>query len=290
MVGSITKENKMGGLGRKKPVMLAAVLAGINLSACAAYQGIEPIVMPPPNYQADTAVKVEFVHPAMVGVRCAERGVTFIGMPGLNSGACANEHLITMPNPCLAVAGGWYASVMCHELAHTNGWAHDHRGGSLFAQAPIQPARLSAQALAYEASQRAAQAAAAEAPATEAATVQTASLDAAPARPAAASWLPVKAVDRKTNGAKRVATLSAKPVRTASLPQPAWLAPAREREPLPVAVDAPIAVQHSAPPMLALAELAPALAAQAKPTAEPTMLAMLTPAAAYSGLRARQRD
>jgi hypothetical protein len=97
-------------------------------------QAIEPVISPPGVYQRDNTVQVEFVHPALVGVRCAERGVRFMGMPGLNSGACADEHLITMPNPCYTITAGWYADTLCHELAHTNGWAHDHSGGLLFAR------------------------------------------------------------------------------------------------------------------------------------------------------------
>lgn len=182
----------MIGIGRKYLAVISAVFAAVTLSGCAAYQGVEPIIMPPANYQADNAVKVEFVHPALLGVRCAERGVRFLGMPGVNSGACADHELITMPNPCFAVAGGWYASVMCHELAHTNGWAHNHDGGSLFAQAPLQPASLSPRALQHASSMQGAQVAQVASNGTQSATLQ----------PRAVRNVPVKVAAKPAPGSK----------------------------------------------------------------------------------------
>lgn len=44
--------------------------------------------------------------------------------------ACAdtNGHTVYMPNPCLAkeaVDVHSYAHLLCHEVAHTEGWVHD---------------------------------------------------------------------------------------------------------------------------------------------------------------------
>ena len=121
--------------------MKRAVAACLILAACGETQGIEPILSPPGVYQQGTKVSVEFVHPARVGLRCAERGAKFLGLPAINSGACADRHLMTLPNPCYSTqTGGWYARLVCHELAHVNGWPADHTGGTLRRQTPIRPA------------------------------------------------------------------------------------------------------------------------------------------------------
>ncbi len=143
------------GCGSFRVKAFAAVAAAaLFLPGCMSFAPLEPVISPPGIYQRDNRVMVEFVHPTMVGVRCAERGVRFLGMPGVNSGACADTQLITMANPCLTITAGWYAEVLCHELAHVNGWPHDHRGGLLFARhQPIRPASESPEALAFAAAQ-----------------------------------------------------------------------------------------------------------------------------------------
>ena len=103
------------GCGQQSNVAAALVAASmLFLPGCVSIQAIEPVIQPPGVYQRNATVTVEFVHPAMVGVRCAERGAKFLGMPGFNSGACADEHLITMPNPCLTLTAGWYGDTLCH--------------------------------------------------------------------------------------------------------------------------------------------------------------------------------
>ncbi len=109
-----------GKYGAKHAAMMVAAI--VALPGCISVQALEPVISPPGVYQRDNRVMVEFVHPTMVGIRCAERGVRFMGMPGINSGACADAELITMANPCLTPTAGWYADTLCHELAHVNGW------------------------------------------------------------------------------------------------------------------------------------------------------------------------
>jgi len=128
---------------------LIAVMVAIALiiSGCTTIQAVEPVINPPGVYQVDTAVRVEFVNPALVGVRCAQRGAKFIGLPAINAGACSDGNLMTVPNPCLTLTGGWYARVMCHEMAHANGWAPNHSGGSYVRrEEPVLPASLSPEA------------------------------------------------------------------------------------------------------------------------------------------------
>ena len=102
-----------------------SVLAAVSLMAlhgCVSIAAIEPIKNPPVNYQADISVQVEFLHPAEVGVRCAERGAAFFGVPTISSMACSNTKLVTAPNPCATLTGGWYAELLCAQIAHSNGW------------------------------------------------------------------------------------------------------------------------------------------------------------------------
>jgi hypothetical protein len=98
-------------LPRAPMIALLALLPG-----CITVQAIEPVLSPPPVYQIDVSVPVEFVSPPLVGFRCAERGAKFLGMPGLNSGACADQNLVTMPDPCLTFTSGWYGEVLCREI------------------------------------------------------------------------------------------------------------------------------------------------------------------------------
>jgi hypothetical protein len=114
---------------RTSKLMIVA-LTLLGLSACSTMHAIEPTQSPPAKFQFDSTVPVEFVAAHRVGFRCAERGAKFFGIPGVNTRACANENLITMPNPCHLMGGGWYADLLCHELAHANGWPHNHEGGN----------------------------------------------------------------------------------------------------------------------------------------------------------------
>jgi hypothetical protein len=41
--------------------------------------------------------------------------------------ACTTESHITLPDPCpFAFTGDHYAQIVCHEMAHVNGWPADH--------------------------------------------------------------------------------------------------------------------------------------------------------------------
>jgi len=97
-------------------IALLAFGATSLLGGCVTFQPMEIVLSPPSNYQLDTATKVEFAHPTVVGMRCAERGAKFLGLPGINSGACSDENLMTMPDPCLTFTGGPYAGYLCREL------------------------------------------------------------------------------------------------------------------------------------------------------------------------------
>lgn len=107
-------------LAKLKAALLSS--GALAMTGCMSVAAIEPVKTPPGNYQADLSVQVEFLHPASVGARCAERGVSLLGMSMPGALACANQNLMTVPNPCDTVTGGWYAEALCAEIGHTRGW------------------------------------------------------------------------------------------------------------------------------------------------------------------------
>ncbi|HVL29543.1 MAG TPA: hypothetical protein VM326_02335 [Sphingomicrobium sp.] len=42
--------------------------------------------------------------------------------------ACAltDRRIVVTPNPCLFATREWYAAILCHEIAHLNGWSGEH--------------------------------------------------------------------------------------------------------------------------------------------------------------------
>lgn len=96
---------------RARSVLLAASLFG--LAGCVSVAPLEPIKNPPTVFRSDNTVDVEFLSPAIVGVRCAERGSAFYGVPVFHAMACGNGKLITMPDPCATFTGGAYAALAC---------------------------------------------------------------------------------------------------------------------------------------------------------------------------------
>lgn len=92
--------------------VVTAALAMCVLPGCTTLRSFEPVIAPPTHFQLDRVVAVEFLEASEVGQRCAERGATFFGLPGFNSGACGDRDLITMPDPCDANIGE-YAAALC---------------------------------------------------------------------------------------------------------------------------------------------------------------------------------
>lgn len=95
---------------------LAVAVGAFSLSGCLTIQAIEPVIDAPEQFRSDVTVAVEFAVPGAIGFRCAERGATFLGLPGLNSGACSDRTLITMLDPCYTLTAGPYATVLCDGL------------------------------------------------------------------------------------------------------------------------------------------------------------------------------
>lgn len=97
-----------------KLIMGASAL--LALPGCVTLQAIEPVMQPPRQFTADVTVPVEFAVPGTIGFRCAERGATFLGLPGITSGACADRTLVTMLDPCMTLTAGPYAQTLCEGL------------------------------------------------------------------------------------------------------------------------------------------------------------------------------
>lgn len=127
------------GAYRKMSGLLVA-LAAFALPGCITIQAIEPVISPPASFKGDASVAVEFAQPGSIGFRCAERGAKFFGMPGINSGACADSQLVTMIDPCATVTAGPYARVLCDSLRlhrQETQAATDIAGARALAKAPV---------------------------------------------------------------------------------------------------------------------------------------------------------
>lgn len=102
---------------------LSAAAALAAISGCVSFRPIEPVLRPPTQFVGDTMAPVEFVSPAVIGLRCAERGGKMLGgLPAVVANACSSPELITMPHPCQTVTGGAYAALLCSEIARAVGW------------------------------------------------------------------------------------------------------------------------------------------------------------------------
>ncbi len=86
----------------------SAVALCLILTACT-------VTRPPEQYQTSRRVSIEFLDDAR------EFCSRFTGQEAV---ACANRYLIWADNPCLY--SDPYAIILCHELAHVNGWPAHH--------------------------------------------------------------------------------------------------------------------------------------------------------------------
>ncbi|WP_156807825.1 hypothetical protein [Henriciella marina] len=133
-------KNKFSRLKMMSSLWISSLLAG-----CMTVAPLEPVKNAPLEFRGDNTVAVEFVSPMLVGARCAQRGAHIFGVPQLSSMGCGDGRMITMPNPCQTITSGWYARLLCHELAHANGWSRTHEGGSYL---PDEMAGVNPQAIA----------------------------------------------------------------------------------------------------------------------------------------------
>jgi hypothetical protein len=78
--------------------------------------------MPPVRFQGGAKVSVQFATQVDINDQC---GIAPCKMVTL---ACtkANNGPLILPNPCSYGANDAYAKLVCHELAHRNGWPATH--------------------------------------------------------------------------------------------------------------------------------------------------------------------
>lgn len=74
--------------------------------------------MPPKKFQGGTETAVLFSTEANVNFLCGTKPRKDMLQ------ACVLDGVIIAPNPCSQP--GPYAELLCHELAHTNGWGAEH--------------------------------------------------------------------------------------------------------------------------------------------------------------------
>lgn len=117
--------------------MWAKLLAALIAVATPAYAGIQPMqdthgLTVPEEYKGNTTIRVQFEDPMNVEWYCLDGhytpdGFIFACWIPKNNYPSIKENTIVMPNPCVYPEARQiesYAYLMCHEMAHNNGWKH----------------------------------------------------------------------------------------------------------------------------------------------------------------------
>jgi hypothetical protein len=130
------------GLGAGMLIGAALMLTALGGSGCPSASGSlppsrnEPVafvlphigetVRPPLVRQGDARAVVEFIAPEAVAVEC--RGSLVATGTWGEALSCARMYpgrpTLVLPNPC-AFPFDDYATLVCHELGHVNGWKHE---------------------------------------------------------------------------------------------------------------------------------------------------------------------
>jgi hypothetical protein len=101
----------------------AAVIAAVSALAVAAGPSLFSAARPPARFTADATFVVEVRGQAQIDQRC--QGLFGVPPAGMKTDACSIEGRAIMPNPC-AYPDESYARMLCHEMAHVNGWSSQH--------------------------------------------------------------------------------------------------------------------------------------------------------------------
>jgi hypothetical protein len=76
----------------------------------------------PEKYRGDAVEGIVFTNQDVIDKKCGEAPKGYVNL------ACSFKgNVIFMPNPCRdkdADKGDSYSHLLCHEIAHTNGWHH----------------------------------------------------------------------------------------------------------------------------------------------------------------------
>lgn len=96
------------------PVALATMAAGLPLAP----RGLIFAGMPPERFQYDSSARIVFT--GDLNRYCGEPA------PDHHFAGCERANTIYMPNPCPEAETDHYAKILCHEMAHVNGWSAVH--------------------------------------------------------------------------------------------------------------------------------------------------------------------
>jgi hypothetical protein len=91
---------------------------------------------PPPDYQADGMVLVQFAPRAAITALCELNGIEHEG----RIEACGRPGFVILPDACAWPTRESYAELVCHEKGHGVGrWRHDGGGNTLPPLPPPSP-------------------------------------------------------------------------------------------------------------------------------------------------------
>jgi hypothetical protein len=79
---------------------------------------------PPERFQNNTHFTIEVADQTRIDAVCQGQ----FGAPpsGMKTDACTTAGRVLMPNPCTFSKSDAYARLLCHEMAHVNGWPSTH--------------------------------------------------------------------------------------------------------------------------------------------------------------------
>lgn len=115
-----------------RPSTIADVIAGavciaIGVAAVFVLMGFGPgryAVWPPAGFQGDAVVTVRFIDAANVDGACRDPADRRPARGRIHG--CERDGVITVPNPCRWPNGSDLRDLLCHEMAHANGWPGTH--------------------------------------------------------------------------------------------------------------------------------------------------------------------
>ena len=88
--------------------------------------------IPPVRFQGPAMAVTVFLPPYRVREECQKR-IKETPPEGIEIKACrippdepGGISLLVLPDPCLLAPQEYYAKVLCHEIAHINGWPNTH--------------------------------------------------------------------------------------------------------------------------------------------------------------------
>ena len=105
----------------RRPLLDAALLlALLACAACAAYARL-PVQAPPERFKGPAPVV--YLHAGAVAQECGNPLYVSCAVP-MPEGVAGPDWRIVTPDPC--TYNETYARLVCHELAHANGWTREH--------------------------------------------------------------------------------------------------------------------------------------------------------------------